>query len=314
MSYLHFAQISDIHISSLGDHDELLSGQSVEILTRTLVDLNKIDDLDFVLITGDLFDRADHVEFSQFQQVIRILQKPYFIIPGNHDRGSIYSDMGLTRHQFAQAFNPQYKERPAAPEAQAGYWSVSVHQYVQLIGLDSTRDEDWGGSIDALQKNWLKGELAKHPDKLVIVAIHHPLHQLAPIDAHPDWRNFVCDCGPELLALLDGYPQVKLVLTGHHHLTKVDRLGSRLHIACPAICIYPCAYRTFRLRQQSDDCWQVAWQTHPAADKVVQDEAQEMMIETWRDRAGFELDFVNTHVRLAAGDEYDRNGVTVVKN
>ena len=41
-----------------------------------------MDALDFVLITGDLFDTADQWEFDQFQQVIRNLEKPDFDFDG----------------------------------------------------------------------------------------------------------------------------------------------------------------------------------------------------------------------------------------
>jgi hypothetical protein len=36
---LHFAQISDIHISSLGDHHDMLSGRSADFLTDIFTEL-----------------------------------------------------------------------------------------------------------------------------------------------------------------------------------------------------------------------------------------------------------------------------------
>jgi 3',5'-cyclic AMP phosphodiesterase CpdA len=191
MTDLHFAQISDIHISSQGDHHDMLSGQSAAFLARILAKLNRLEDLDFVLFTGDLFDTADRPEFERFQAISQALEKPYFVIPGNHDRQPAGSAEGLTRRQFAAHFNPQLAARPAAEEAQVGYWSITLNPRIQLIGLDSIIDDDWGGRIDAIQLDWLKSELAHHTDKLVIIAVHHPLHPLAPIDANPRWRNFV---------------------------------------------------------------------------------------------------------------------------
>jgi Icc protein len=307
-SSLHFAQISDIHLSSLGDHHDLLSGRSEGFLAGIFAALNQIEDLDFVLITGDLFDTANREEFDRFQQVNRTLQKPAYVIPGNHDRRNLDSLEGLTRHQFARHFNPQFEARPTTPDAQAGYWSMTVKPNIQLIGLDSVRDEDWGGVIDTIQLEWLENELVTHTDKLIILATHHPFHALAPIDHHPDWTNFVCDNGPEILTLLDRYPQVKVVLTGHHHLTRVDTLGKWLHLACPAVSIYPCAYRTLRLSQQFDSSWSLEWQTHPAADEATIAEARQRMAKAWHEVGGFELDFVIKHVHLALGNEKDRKG------
>jgi Icc protein len=307
MTTLHFVQISDIHISSRGDHLEMLSGHSADFLADVLAHLNRTHDLDFVLITGDLFDLAEHQELERFQRVISTLEKPCFIIPGNHDRRNPDRGDGLTRHQFARLFNPQVEARPTEPEAQAGYWSVTVHPHIQLIGLDSIRDEDWGGIIGPVQVEWLKAEFASHADKLIIIVVHHPFHALAPIDDHPDWGRFVCDNGPEMLSLLDDYPQVKVVLTGHHHLAKAEFLGQRLHLACPAVASYPCAYRTLRLNRQPEGHWQLEWQTHFVADEATMADARQRMLGLWISE-GFEPDFVEEYACLALGGQTDRNG------
>jgi 3',5'-cyclic AMP phosphodiesterase CpdA len=275
-------------------------------LAALVADLNRQADLDFVLITGDLVNTPTPASIALFEQAIQSLEKPYFIIPGNHDRRDP-GEEGLTRREFARRFNPQFQARPAVPEAQAGYWSVAVRPEVQLIGLDSIRDENWGGVIGLAQMEWLEQELAVQAGNFVILAVHHSLHRLAPIDDNPDWRYFVCDNGPEMLALLDQYPQVKVVLTGHHHQTKADLLGQRLHLACPALAVYPCAYRTLRLQQTSTGGWQVEWSTHSVTDDAVRAEARQKMVEAWQG-AGFDRDFVDLHARLAYGSQLDRQG------
>jgi 3',5'-cyclic AMP phosphodiesterase CpdA len=312
MTHLQFAQISDIHISALGDHHDLLSGHSAAFLADIIAHLNRQAELDFVLITGDLFDIATAPEVEQFEQVIQTLHKPYYVIPGNHDRRESHQTEGLTRHQFARRFNPQVTARPTAATAQAGYWSVAVAPEVQLIGLDSTRDADWGGAIDETQMAWLEQELAAHAGKLIVLAVHHPLHVLAPIDHLPEWGKFVCDCGPHLLNLLERHPQVKLVLTGHHHISQVSRLGERLHIATPSIAVYPCAYRTFQLSRQETGPWRLSWQTHPVAGPETIAAARRLMSQAWQEFAGFAADFVEAYVILALGNEYDRQGTATL--
>ncbi|MCB0155116.1 MAG: metallophosphoesterase [Anaerolineae bacterium] len=309
---LHFAQISDIHISDLGDHHDLLSGRSASFLSQIVIELNQIEDLDFVLISGDLFDTASLAEFERFQVAIRPLQKPFFVIPGNHDRRDAGATEGLTRHDFARHFNPQIEQRSTRPESQVGYWSVEVHPEVQLIGLDSIVDDDWNGRLDAEQVAWLESELKEQAEKIIMVAIHHPLHKLAPIDDHPQYRKFVCDNGPDLLALLDRHPSVKLVLTGHHHQSKADWLSKRLHLACPAVGLYPCAYRTLRLIRQSTDAWQITWQTHAATDPETMGESRRRMAKAWVE-AGFAPDFVELHIQLALGTAHDRSDSLLIR-
>ena len=305
---LRFAQISDIHISVLGNHHDMLSGLTPDFLRRTVAQLNQFDDLNFVLISGDLLDTAHPEELDSFQEIISLLNRPYYVIPGNHDISP--GGDGLSRLQFARRFNPQLEARPAG-DGQLGYWSVAVAPDVQLIGLDSVRTEDWGGIIDVAQLAWLERELAAHTQKLVILAVHHPLHQLAPIDTHPDWTKFVCDNGPQVLALLDRYSQVKLVLTGHHHLTGANRVGGRLHLACPALAGYPCAYRDLRLIRQAAGTWRINWHTCAAADETRVAEARERLISGWQS-VGFEAAFVEQYAGLALGSEQDRhNSVTL---
>ncbi len=311
---LHFAQISDIHISEAGDHDDLLSGRSADFLANICRDLARIESLDFVLFTGDLFDAASQTEFDRFQRAIEPLQKPMYVIPGNHDRRPPDSESGLTLRDFARHFNPQFEVRLRAAELQAGYWSLEVKPGIQLIGLDSIKVDDWSGVIDAAQMAWLEAELIAHSDKLIILAVHHPLHKLSPIDDLPRWHKFVCDNGADVLALLDQHPQVKVVLTGHHHLAKVDRLGDRLHLACPAVAIYPCAYRTLRLTQTetAPPTWRFEWQTQPATDESTLAEAKARMIAAWT-KAEFVPDIMEEHVARALGEEADRQGQAILR-
>jgi 3',5'-cyclic AMP phosphodiesterase CpdA len=312
MASLHFAQISDIHISSLGDHHDLLSGHAAGFLAKIVAELNQIDDLDFVLLSGDLFDTASAAEFEQFQAIYKDLRKPAYIIPGNHDRRDPGRQNGLTRHDFARHFNPQFEARPQAAEAQVGYWSVALNSSAQLIGLDSVVDGDWNGRIDEPQLAWLGRELARHAGKFIIVAVHHPLHKLAPIDDLPGWHKFVCDNGADLMALFDQHPQVKLVLTGHHHLGKADILKQRLHLACPAVALYPCSYRLLRLSQGPDQRSAIAWQTKPVADEATLKLARQRMRQTWISDAGFAPDFVETHIELARGSDLDQAGQIIL--
>jgi 3',5'-cyclic AMP phosphodiesterase CpdA len=311
MTSLHFAQISDIHISAQGDHHDQLSGHAADFLAHIVAELNQMETLDFVLISGDLFDTAVQTELEEFQAAIAPLQKPYYVIPGNHDRREPGSTVGLTRHEFAQIFNPQVAARPMDPTLQAGYWSLEVAEGVQLLGLDSIVDEDWNGRVDAPQLAWLEEELKRHADKFVMVTIHHPLHKLAPIDDIPRWRKFVCDNGSELLAIFERQPQVKIVLTGHHHLSKADRLGERLHLACPAVGLYPCAYRSLHLSQPAEGGWQVEWRTHSATTEATIALAREKMHSAWLEVADMSPDFVELHIDLAKGSESDQAGKVV---
>ena len=75
-----FAFISDTHIGSP-------SGQAEEDLRRTVRDINAMNDIAFVVITGDITELGTNEELRMAKQILDSLDVPYYIIPGNHDTG-----------------------------------------------------------------------------------------------------------------------------------------------------------------------------------------------------------------------------------
>lgn len=73
LTYVH---LSDTHIGST---------TGAEDLRRTVHDINSQDSIQFVIITGDITEfGADH-EITLAKQILDSLNKPWHIIPGNHD-------------------------------------------------------------------------------------------------------------------------------------------------------------------------------------------------------------------------------------
>src|SRR6185437_11207260 len=71
-----FAHVSDTHIGS--NHAD-------EDLRRTVASINSDSTLKFVIITGDVTDFGTDAEFHLAKQILDSLNKPWHIIPGNHD-------------------------------------------------------------------------------------------------------------------------------------------------------------------------------------------------------------------------------------
>lgn len=68
--------MSDIHIGS---------GTSEEDLKRTIDDINANTELQFVVITGDITEFGADDELTLAKSMLSNLNKPWYIIPGNHD-------------------------------------------------------------------------------------------------------------------------------------------------------------------------------------------------------------------------------------
>jgi outer membrane protein assembly factor BamB/predicted phosphodiesterase len=73
-----YAFVTDTHVGSeTGEED----------LRRTVNDLNKQTDLDFIIVTGDVTEMGTKLELQLAKSILTKLKKPYYVIPGNHDTG-----------------------------------------------------------------------------------------------------------------------------------------------------------------------------------------------------------------------------------
>jgi len=75
-----FIHISDTHIGSP-------DGRAEEDLRRTVEDINRMSDIAFVVITGDITELGTNEELKRAKQILDSLHVKYYIIPGNHDSG-----------------------------------------------------------------------------------------------------------------------------------------------------------------------------------------------------------------------------------
>lgn len=147
-----FALVTDLHIGSP-------NGVAEEDLQRTVEDINKQTDLDFVLLTGDITEMGTEEEIATAKAIIVQLNIPYYIIPGNHDTG--WSESGGVG--FIQAFGDDK--------------FVFEHKGYKFIGTSSgpyVRMSDGHIPRDAVV--WMDSVLRATPtDQRIINVNHYPL-------------------------------------------------------------------------------------------------------------------------------------------
>lgn len=80
-----FAWLTDIHIGYPTAEEDLISSVN---------DINSINDLDFTIISGDITAVGSFNELNSAKKILDALEKPYYIIPGNHD--TKWSESGCT--------------------------------------------------------------------------------------------------------------------------------------------------------------------------------------------------------------------------
>src|SRR5258708_14754688 len=75
-----FIHISDTHIGSP-------DGKAEEDLRRTVKDINEMQGIAFIVITGDITELGTNAQIKLAKQILDSLHPKYYIIPGNHDAG-----------------------------------------------------------------------------------------------------------------------------------------------------------------------------------------------------------------------------------
>ena len=74
-----FAFVSDTHIGSP-------NGAAEEDLHRTVSDINSMNDVAFVVLTGDVTELGTDEELKSAKQILDNLDVPWYIIPGRMER------------------------------------------------------------------------------------------------------------------------------------------------------------------------------------------------------------------------------------
>ena len=82
---VRFAVFSDLHVDIKGKNGVKMGAVSVECLQRTVADIKQEDNLDFVLVPGDLLLDGELENARVTRDALNRLTVPYYVIAGNHD-------------------------------------------------------------------------------------------------------------------------------------------------------------------------------------------------------------------------------------
>ncbi|HZL08617.1 MAG TPA: PQQ-binding-like beta-propeller repeat protein [Prolixibacteraceae bacterium] len=89
-----FAHVTDTHVGSSTGAEDLL---------RTVTDINQLPDIDFVILSGDVTEFGSGEELFEAKSIISKLNKPCYVLPGNHD--SKWSESG--NNEFVKIFGAE---------------------------------------------------------------------------------------------------------------------------------------------------------------------------------------------------------------
>jgi Icc protein len=209
---LKVLQITDLHILPKPD-DTLLGVNTEKYFKRVLQHAHEQHGkFDLILVTGDL---AQYPCPESYQRILTILQEkktPCLCLPGNHD------DALLMRTILNQNL-------------------VSCHKHMrlknwQIICLDSQKPDSQEGLLAIEELEYLNHQLKQESGLFTLIAVHHHC-----ISSHSEWMDtMIIENRDALFKVIDQYPQVKAVTTGHIHQLLEKKHNSVSIFGTPATC------------------------------------------------------------------------------
>lgn len=158
---------------------------------------------DFVVICGDLVNRADKLSFADFNRLKAELKVPCYCAPGNHDVGNKPTPKLLEQYRSCIGKD---------------YYSFEHKGFCFVIADTSLWKSPLAGET-ARQDEWFRSTLAHATTKRepIIVVTHYPLF-VKSLDETNGYYNLPEEKRKQLFALYEGCGVVAM-LSGHTHTT-----------------------------------------------------------------------------------------------
>lgn len=211
-----FGVMSDIHIPT-DETSDTVYGSKYQGITKFTKAINKLKDseLDFLCATGDLTTYGYEVQYNNFVNILKNLNKPFYSPNGNHDM--IYN--GETNNTkwntyFGHDMNYVFTK------------NNDVFIFISMK-LNGTKENPYDSSMD-----WLETQLDNYKNKRVFLFIHYPLYSFAGLKTNEyyGWVEASTE-DDRLLNLLKQHLNVHC-FNGHtHYIFEVQENYSNINVA-----------------------------------------------------------------------------------
>ena len=220
-SFIRVGLIADPQYADKDAHGSRFYRNSLDKLDSAIAAINA-EEVDFTVILGDLVDVGPK-DLAPVLERLDKLGKPYYTILGNHDYVDVEDGAALYKiYKMPSSYytveqgdwlfillntNELAEYATTAGSAQRDEWQTLSNE---LKAAKRSNNQPWNGGISSEQLKWMERQLEKAQStrKKVIVFTHHPLY---PENGLETLNN------REILALIEKYPSVKAVISGHHH-------------------------------------------------------------------------------------------------
>ncbi len=237
---LKFVQLSDVHYTTTRDNTSYkLLASSKPLLEDAINQINCLNGLDFVMITGDLIDNPNEPALRDSVSIVNKLRYPWYFAFGNHDTTT---SGNLTKKRFVEVL----RETNKCYKFENAFYSFEPKRCYRVIVLDGAKNRgiSSNGRITEEQLKFLDNELkaAKNKKEVALIFLHFPLEEPFPSTHHRIIN------ASEMQAVIDKYHFPIAIFTGHYHTTKIIRKDNVLHVSSPSLASYPNAFRLITVR------------------------------------------------------------------
>jgi 3',5'-cyclic AMP phosphodiesterase CpdA len=234
---LKFVQVTDVHLSADGcTFSNRDVANSVQGLKNAVNSINKLQDVDFVVFSGDNIDSSSEDDLKVFCEITQKLKRPYYIIMGNHDA---YRLGGMSKKTYLKILR-KYDKYQKSENSYFCFCPNSQFIVIFMDGVTPTIPSTHGYFPDEMV-NWLDNILEKYKDKKAIIVQHFPLLPPSNNKSHNVLE-------PEkYFEVLTKHKNVFAILSGHYHLEKVMYDNGIYHISTPALVEPPYEYRIIEI-------------------------------------------------------------------
>ena len=241
---IKLAHITDTHVTFTGRNGTSLVEESFNIFRDLIDQINEMDNVDFILFGGDNINNTDPGTkgFDEFMNIMSSVKVPYFAQFGNRESSPIPPGIALSKEQYAT------KMKGHGLDIGRYSWSVSPVPGLRILGLDTSIIDHDNGEIPQTELKWIKEEIAEYPNDTIVTLSHHLFLPTWGSRDIPKWKKkYLLKNYQEVNTVLESAPQVKMCLTGHHHISKIQTVNGLHYIASPAAVQYPHAFRTITI-------------------------------------------------------------------
>jgi Icc protein len=210
-TYTSILQISDPHI--LPDPDDRLLGIDTAHYFHAVLEhaFAHYQPFDLILATGDLAQDPHPANYQHILSSLEALNTPCICLPGNHDDFIIMQQILNT--SLVNCRKQTFLEN----------W--------QLICLDSRKIGVPEGRLPTQELLFLEDCLSSQPDRPALIAVHHHF-----LKTNGFMDTMMIENSQDFLAIINKYPQIKAITTGHIHQVMDTATGTVRVMGTPATC------------------------------------------------------------------------------